>query len=289
MVVANSLSALGQSDAAARQYRAVIDLFPDFDDAKAALASELINRGRLDEAEPWMKAVASTGKDPGSALQLALIYANLGLPADAEATLKAIKEPPSAAKIATAARLLMMQDYRKALAYSEDQRSRDRDPIWISAVVISASHTGDLGKAHTALGQVSPELFLPEPKVGDLDTALYAAHALNAVGDRAQARRILDRVLQITGGQTGAYRPNSWRIAAVRAHAELGDNEAALRELRAAVQAGWRTPFRLDDFTWLDRNPNTASLQDDPRFKALMAEVRADLARQRANVLAQRR
>jgi hypothetical protein len=55
------------------------------------------------------------------------------------------------------------------------------------------------------------------------------------------------------------------------------------------VQAGWRTPFRLDDFTWLDRNPNTASLQDDPRFKALMAEVRADLARQRANVLAQRR
>jgi hypothetical protein len=75
----------------------------------------------------------------------------------------------------------------------------------------------------------------------------------------------------------------------VRAYAGLGQTDQAIAELTEAEAAGWRSLFALNDFVWLDRTPTTAALHDDPRFKAIVTRIHADMARQRAEILAQRK
>jgi hypothetical protein len=58
----------------------------------------------------------------------------------------------------------------------------------------------------------------------------------------------------------------------------LGEEDLALERLEKAIAAGWRNYyFHLADPRW-------AALRDDPRHQALLAEVKADLDRQRAEV-----
>jgi hypothetical protein len=47
--------------------------------------------------------------------------------------------------------------------------------------------------------------------------------------------------------------------------------------------------FFFEDWVWLDNHPTTRALQGDARFVRLIADVRSDLARQRQQLLAQRR
>ena len=62
----------------------------------------------------------------------------------------------------------------------------------------------------------------------------------------------------------------------------------AIAALESAYQNGWRGIFLWDESLWLDQQPNLAALREDPAIQALMAKARADLARQREAVLAQR-
>jgi TolB-like protein/Tfp pilus assembly protein PilF len=58
----------------------------------------------------------------------------------------------------------------------------------------------------------------------------------------------------------------------------MGDHELALERLRRAVAAGWRDYYvEVSDPIW-------AELRDNPDYQALMAEVKADVDRQRAEV-----
>jgi len=58
----------------------------------------------------------------------------------------------------------------------------------------------------------------------------------------------------------------------------MGDHELALARLRRAVAAGWREYYvEVSDPRW-------AGLRDSPDYQALLAEVRADVDRQRAEV-----
>jgi len=58
-----------------------------------------------------------------------------------------------------------------------------------------------------------------------------------------------------------------------------GNRDLALQRLRQAVDAGWREVYIND------ADPRWEALADDPRYRAIMAEVRADVDRQRAEVL----
>ena len=69
----------------------------------------------------------------------------------------------------------------------------------------------------------------------------------------------------------------------MRIHALRGDKAKALAALRTAVKEGWRGPLwrtqLLFDFS-LD------SLSSEPEFKAAVAEIRRDMARQRGELAA---
>ena len=58
----------------------------------------------------------------------------------------------------------------------------------------------------------------------------------------------------------------------------MGDHDLALDRFEQAVAAGWR------DYYIRRHNPHLATLEENPRYQALMAEVKADVDRQRAVV-----
>jgi TolB-like protein/Flp pilus assembly protein TadD len=292
MVLAKQLGHIGRLDEAAHQLRAVNQLYPDFDEAKLALGEVLVTQGHLEQAEPWLKSSGGgDGRDTLAALELAQVYLNLGLPAEADAVLAKVTAPPPAAAIAKVARMGARGDYKSVLAFADAQQVKDQDPFWTSAILIGAVATGDIARAHKELALKAPQLFLPEPpvSVSDLEVPLYAAHVLNQEGDRAQARRILNQILAVTSAKPGQHIPLDWRIERARSYAELGDRDRAMAEFSAAQAEGWRTVFFYQDWVWLDKHPTTQTLQSDPRFVRLIADVRADLGRQRLQLLAERR
>jgi hypothetical protein len=58
----------------------------------------------------------------------------------------------------------------------------------------------------------------------------------------------------------------------------LGDVESALELLDQAVEAGWR------EYYMKIRDPRWALVDDEPRFKSIMARVKADIDQQRARM-----
>jgi tetratricopeptide (TPR) repeat protein/predicted Ser/Thr protein kinase len=92
------------------------------------------------------------------------------------------------------------------------------------------------------------------------------AKALHRTGRAREAREAADHAAGLRENHAGA-----WEIATYWAIA--GDNAAALRWLRRAVDLGYR-PTRPEIDLMAD-NPDFAPLLGDPRFKAFIAEVEA--------------
>lgn len=290
VLLANALRDTGRLDEAAAQYRAVIDFFPDYDDAKENLGALLVEQGRLAQAEPWLRTNGLSGDDPAAALDLGHLYVNLGLLADAEKALSSVKTPPGSAYL-EAARLAALDRYPEVVAFAKGKAAVDDDPFWPQALVIGQVMTGDWSDAVAQLPKYATEVLTPEPDIEAASPlgALTVATVLSNAGDRAQARRIAEAVLRNTQPRRNGYLSNNDRIARVKAYGLLGDKERALTELAGAVQNGWRTPFEFENYMPIERDPAVAILHADPRFQQLLGQVRADLASQRQAVLAQRR
>jgi TolB-like protein/Tfp pilus assembly protein PilF len=290
MASAKSLRRVGKLDEAERQYRAVTELYPDFSEAGYELGMTLVEAGRFDLAEPWLKAAAAQGTDPFIAFQAAWLYTNLGLLEDSHKVLAAIKDSPGK-ELGQTSLLADRHDWAGLLAFGDALQAKSKEPFW---PIVSFQAAAMLGRNEEALAnvrKVRPDLLTPEPGVAvtDIDMPILVAHVLRRTGDNAQASRLLDRVLAVTAPVNGARTPNDWRIARAKAFGERGQVDASVEEVRAAAKAGWRAGYGFNDSLWLDETPYMVSVRNDPRFKSLMTRVRQDLAKQRAAVLAQRR
>ena len=118
-------------------------------------------------------------------------------------------------------------------------------------------------------------------------TASDYAYVLRELGDRGRAAKVLDAYLIYV-----ASRPRlgflGFGIGDVEALALSGKRDEALARLREAVDAGWRSPSPgLGGWT-LAEDPYLDSLRDDVRFRAIVAEVDADIARMRERAAAVR-
>lgn len=288
MTYGKALMNIGQLDESERQFHSATELYPDYEQAKYQLAMVLTEKGRFDEAEPWLKAIAD-GQDPFISLQTSWVYMNLGLRDDADAVLRAISESP-AKELGEITILCNRGDWPGALAMGRSLMAKDDEPFWPMVVFQTSVMTGKYVEGVAALKKLRPDIFSPEPAVTGLDLAMptVAAHALNRTGDRAQAKRLLDEVLKVTAPTPGQRPPNDWLVARAKVFAEKGMRAEAIAALESAYQNGWRGIFLWDESLWLDQQPNLAALREDPAIQALMAKARADLARQREAVLAQR-
>lgn len=95
-------------------------------------------------------------------------------------------------------------------------------------------------------------------------------------GQPGEARQVLDAVERWFAGAHGSAEmvKSTSLYEAARNAVLMGDDELALDRLEQAVTAGWR------EFYIKNRDPRWAALRDDPRYQALMAEVKADVDRQ---------
>lgn len=288
MTYGKALMNVGRLDESERQFHSATELYPDYEQAKYQLAMVLTEKGRFDEAEPWLKAIAD-GQDPFISLQTSWVYMNLGLRDDADAVLRAISESP-AKELGEVTILCYDGDWPGALAMGRSLMAKDDEPFWPMVVFQTSVMTGKYAEGVAALKKLRPDIFSPEPAVTGLDLAMptVAAHALNRTGDRAQAKRLLDEVLKVTAPTPGQRPPNDWLVARAKVFAEKGMRAEAVAALESAYQNGWRGIFLWDESLWLDQQPNLAALREDPAIQGLMAKARADLARQREAVLAQR-
>ncbi len=105
------------------------------------------------------------------------------------------------------------------------------------------------------------------------------ALALIGIGEEERAQTILQAIEQAAKGPQGGGRdrnPLAYWLALNAAL--LGDRELALERLRKAIDTGWRG-YYTDS-----HDPRWLMVKDDPRFQAMMEEVKADLDRQRLEV-----
>jgi hypothetical protein len=182
-------------------------------------------------------------------------------PADAGALLKVLREVPASHFTALGSRV-----FRKA-----------------------ALQTGDIAGIEGFYRQHWPELFEPQPLVNanNLGAATDVAWLRLARDERDQARVLLDRVLEVLRDpEERSIDPPEWSFVMVEieALALQGRNDAALAALRRGIDAGWRVEW------WqAEGDPTLASISREPEFRAMIAEVKADLALQLERVGAMER
>src|SRR6185369_164198 len=83
------------------------------------------------------------------------------------------------------------------------------------------------------------------------------------------------------------YDPAIRKVTRAKILARLGRADAAIDELRAAELQGNRLLWDFDFAQRLDRVPAFESIRDDPRFRAVIADMEADNRVMRDRVLQQ--
>jgi len=122
-----------------------------------------------------------------------------------------------------------------------------------------------------------PKLLEENPRVDGWNhaAAISLADWMRRSGDDARADLLLRQSLSVIEEKTDPY----YGPATATAHLLLGEPDIALAALREVIDSGWR------DGSWiLERDPTYAPLWDHPEFQAMMAEVRADMVGQLAQL-----
>ena len=157
------------------------------------------------------------------------------------------------------------------------------ETLAVRTLLIGAIDQGRTDSALELLRQVQPELFETAPTIngGNAVQAVDIAHLLQLAGQNKMAGKLLQAVLEAYDVPYAIS--DEWlRTGKAQALALLGENEAALNELRQQVNNGWRHLWRWDT----ELNPNFESLREEPEFLAIIEFLDADMARQLEDVRA---
>lgn len=242
--------------------------------------------GRLDLALPWLEKALELEQDEWyHLLWLANAYAALGDAAEAQKLIDEALQRSGRNHVGP----LFTAGLRDLDRGEIDSASRTLEEAYvidpkIMAVVTALAeidiNNGNLGRARERLEQALPELLGEEPVLENVDcscSSMPLAAVLLRTGQTDRAERLLDLSEAWNAGRPrqGNY---GYGINDVEIHALRGDTAKALRALREAEQAGWRS------WVWRyyrDFNPYLASIRDEPEFKAIFADIERDLANQR--------
>jgi tetratricopeptide (TPR) repeat protein len=174
-------------------------------------------------------------------------------------------------------------DIAGALALLEQAIAKNQFPFpgYYSLGADLSLRRGKFDQARDYLERACPTLARPQPVFDDFggcSTPAYAT-ALRGLGRDERAQQVLQAYLEYI-----AARPRlgikGYGIADAEALALLGRRDEALSRLRAAVDAGWRTAWGRNGWNLAD-DPYLTAIHEDARFRAIQAEVEADVGRMR--------
>jgi TolB-like protein/Tfp pilus assembly protein PilF len=288
MAVVEDYLELGRFEDALARCQRIIEIAPGFPRAYTIMADlywEVF--AQLDEGARWLhKAMELDPGNPDHARWLGMIYLDLGDQAAGEYWMReAIRLAPTQSasqwaavylasytgepdEIVAVAKAALAVSPRDGLAHSQ---LRDAD---------YRASRGDT--AIKRYREVFPDLVDgADPQVDGTNWgwAIEIANILAKVGERDRAEDLLNKALLAIGS-----RPRlgyaGFGISDVEIYALLGDKEKSLSTFATAVEKGWRASWWINTIA----NDNLASLHNDPRFQAIVADIQSQMAKQLARV-----
>jgi TolB-like protein/Tfp pilus assembly protein PilF len=264
----------------------LMQIYPDYLFAQLELGELLLAQGQIDAALPYLRRAHEMQSSPRATFVLANAYLNLGLEDEMRAVLGELAHAPLSAPFAEVILLAVRGDDAGAFRLAQTQLSATGDPIWRALLIRSALQLGDLASARRELVRGDPTLLteLDATRVQP-EAALFAGELLVREGQVAEATRLLEGLLAGQAAPAQGYDAIATKMVRAKALALLGRRDAAFAELRAAHLQGNRQLWDFDYFQRIDRDAAFASMRDDPRFRALVAEIEADNRAMRDRVL----
>ena len=232
---------------------------------------------------PWGHRALALSEDPSSVRGVTITYGALGLGTRAAA--QARRTPPEHPlwALAEAQASRFEGDLAGALTTLETAIGK-RGIAPLPLLMIGSELAVRQGKFAEARGwfeQLCPQMTKAEPAFDDFGfcKGVGYAYALHWLGEHKRSAKMLDAYLSYVAG-----RPRlgllGFGIGDVEALALAGRRDEALARLREAVDAGWRWG-RLGQGWGLADDPYLQTLRGDARFRAIAADVDADIARMR--------
>jgi tetratricopeptide (TPR) repeat protein len=272
-----ALEGLGRLAEARERLLTLMQIYPDYVFAQLELGELLLNQGQLDAALPYLRKAHATRTSPRATFVLASACVNLGLDDELGTVLAELGYAPLSAPFAAVIRLNSRGDDAGAFRLAETQLESTNDPIWRSLLINAALRLGDIETARRELEAFEPALLtsLDASRVQP-EAALFGAELLLREGRTPEATQLLESLLARHEPPEQGYDPVEDKLIRAKALGFLGRDDAALEELRAAFLQGYRLLWDFDYFQRLDGMAAFAALRDDPRFRAIIADIEAD-------------
>lgn len=275
------LANVGRLKDAEAQFRKVIEMDPGFPGAYAAMGGMYrYSYAQLGEAVRWYRQAIEL--DPGSPVLLASLgglYLNLGDPDQAEYWItRAINLDPSSrpSNFGMSALNLYRGDDAAAAEFARNAFKGGMQPA-LTSIRDHELRAGRYADARALYEENYPELLhdeKPEINPWNLGPAIDLALVLSKIDEQERANLLLNLALQYIGTETG--------LAGAEIYALQGEKIKALASLRQTI----------DKHRWVwgawwyhaEYSPNLDSIRNEPEFQSMMAEIRADMAAQLAQV-----
>ncbi|MEE8426736.1 MAG: winged helix-turn-helix domain-containing protein [Woeseiaceae bacterium] len=139
-------------------------------------------------------------------------------------------------------------------------------------------YNGEADKARSIMQDLEPGLYGDEEviiKPWEWFKTTMVAYTLYVDGELDRANYLFDRSLET---MRSMHRTRGWGYGAWDAaiHAVRGEKQKAISALREAIDVGWR-----QEWWWVLRSPLFDAMRDESEWVGLVAELEADIARQR--------
>ena len=281
---------LGESYAGLGQHRKALDVWlestrmnPDWATASEDIGLHLADLGRLDEALAWLLKARNTSRDPISVRGTAGIYGAFG---QMDRYLTLMREVPRdhlfwPIREAQARRVEGKPADALALLEESMRNAEYVPPPMPFFAGNLAQLEGKFADSRRYYERSCPPLKKPRPVFDDFGfcSGVPYAYALQRLGEGERAEQVLTAYLDYIENRT-RLGIKGYGIGDAEALALLGQRDDALVRLRQAIDAGWRTPWPRYGWHLVD-DPYLAGLRNDPRFRNMVAETDADIARMR--------
>jgi tetratricopeptide (TPR) repeat protein len=287
--IADYLFSMGRYDEGVTKLERVLELDPDLVDVYSVLTEWSGQYGHVSDGMRWARSALDENPDDTQLLlQVGALYIQLGdLGAANEYLQRARALAPNSDLVflATCMYYFANEQYADLVQMIEARQFTSAD----SEVVRMSTAWHGLGRI--MLGEYRRGADFLMESLGDTDTIAfspsfdmyllsYLAYAYQQLGQDLRAQEALDEALAVAARARGqGWRTPRLNYGIASVYALQGRKDEAIGQLRNAVDAGLRAP----GLTGTD--PQFEGLQGLEAFRLLVAEVDADLNRQRAAVL----
>lgn len=284
----SALFSVGRFDEALAIYGKALEIDPSHFFSYHELGHILAELGRYDLAIPYYEKARDLGADYWmNWMFLGWSYLALGDYDEGEPLVEKallISGRNHAGPLFTGAILHLYQgDVDGSVAMLEEAQALDvLSPGPATMLAESDLRMGNVLRARQRLERLLPELLTNDAVLADVDcscTSIPLATVLLRNGEVEIANHLLD-LSEAWNANIPRLGPTGYGTSDAEVYALRGDTQRALRALREAEEAGWRSYWRYQR----DFNPALNSIRDEPAFKAVFADIEQDMDRQRAAI-----